>query len=95
MRAKDLIVVGFGIAGLICALALAPRPVIFMTKTPRLEGDSSLWSKGGIAVACTSYRSPLDYEFATHKERLERTGWFSAGGSAFVGNDTRPLQVEK
>ncbi len=51
VRAESVIVVGCGIAGLICALALAPRTVTLMTKTPRLEGGSSLWAKGGIAAA--------------------------------------------
>jgi len=51
LRAEDVIVVGSGIAGLVCALALAPRSVTLLTKTPRLEGGSSLWAKGGIAAA--------------------------------------------
>ena len=51
VRADDVIVVGSGIAGLICALALAPRSVTLLTKTPGLEGGSSLWAKGGIAAA--------------------------------------------
>ncbi len=51
---EDTIVVGSGIAGLICALALAPRSVTLLTKTPRLEGGSSLWAKGGIAAAIGS-----------------------------------------
>jgi len=51
VRADSVIVVGSGMAGLICALALAPRSVTLMTKTPRLEGGSSLWAKGGIAAA--------------------------------------------
>jgi L-aspartate oxidase len=51
VRTDSVIVVGSGMAGLVCALALAPRPVTLMTKTPRLEGGSSLWAKGGIAAA--------------------------------------------
>ncbi len=51
VRADGVIVVGSGMAGLVCALALAPRSVTLMTKTPRLEGGSSLWAKGGIAAA--------------------------------------------
>ena len=51
VRTDSVIVVGSGMAGLICALALAPRSVTLMTKTPRLEGGSSLWAKGGIAAA--------------------------------------------
>ena len=51
VRADAVIVVGSGIAGLSCALALAPGPVTLLTKTPRLESGSSLWAKGGIAAA--------------------------------------------
>ncbi len=47
----DIIVVGSGIAGLVCALSLAPRSVTLITKTPGLAGGSSFWAKGGIAAA--------------------------------------------
>ena len=49
--AGEVIIVGSGLAGLVCALELAPRPVTLMTKTPRLEGGSSILAKGGIAAA--------------------------------------------
>lgn len=51
VRVHDVIVVGSGLAGLVTALALAPRPVTIITKTPRLNGGSSFWAKGGIAAA--------------------------------------------
>lgn len=51
LRAHDVIVVGSGLAGLICALAMAPRSVTLITKTPELKGGSSPWAKGGIAAA--------------------------------------------
>ncbi|MDH3758527.1 MAG: L-aspartate oxidase [Gammaproteobacteria bacterium] len=47
----DIVVVGTGMAGLITALSLAPRPVTLITKTATLESGSSLWAKGGIAAA--------------------------------------------
>ncbi len=49
--AGEVIIVGSGLAGLVCALELAPRPVTLITKTPRLEGGSSILAKGGIAAA--------------------------------------------
>ncbi len=46
-----MIVVGSGAAGMACALALAPLPVLLITKTAGLVGGSSLLSQGGIAAA--------------------------------------------
>lgn len=51
IAADDVVVVGTGMAGLIAALSLAPRPVTLITKTASLESGSSLWAKGGIAAA--------------------------------------------
>jgi len=51
IAADDIVVVGTGMAGLITALSLAPRPVTLITKTAALESGSSLWAKGGIAAA--------------------------------------------
>lgn len=51
IAADDIVVVGTGMAGLITALSLAPRPVTLITKTAMLESGSSLWAKGGIAAA--------------------------------------------
>lgn len=51
LTSADVIVVGSGLAGLSCALALAPRRVTLVTKTVSLAGGSSLWAKGGIAAA--------------------------------------------
>jgi L-aspartate oxidase len=57
----DVIVVGSGMAGLITALSLAPRPVTLITKTPQLESGSSLWAKGGIAAAIGPGDTPEDH----------------------------------
>ena len=54
----DLIVIGSGIAGLVCALSLAPRRVTLITKTDGLAGGSSFWAKGGIAAALGPGDSP-------------------------------------
>lgn len=52
------IVVGSGLAGLTCALSLAPRPVTLISKTAHLEGGSSIWAQGGIAAAVGPGDSP-------------------------------------
>jgi L-aspartate oxidase len=60
MRERDdsVVVVGSGLAGLACALALAPRPVTLITKTTSLAGGSSLLAQGGIAAAIGADDSP-------------------------------------
>jgi len=52
------IIVGSGLAGLTCALSLAPRPVTLISKTAHLEGGSSIWAQGGIAAAVGPGDSP-------------------------------------
>lgn len=46
-----VIVIGSGVAGLSCALALAPKPVTVITKTAVAGSGSSVWAQGGIAAA--------------------------------------------
>lgn len=47
----SVVVVGSGVAGLACALALAPTPVLLLTKTAGAQGGSSVYAQGGIAAA--------------------------------------------
>ena len=47
----DVVVLGAGLAGLFCALRLAPRPVTLLTGAPIGHGASSSWAQGGIAAA--------------------------------------------
>ena len=44
-------VVGSGLAGLMTALALAPRPVVLITRAGLGEETSSAWAQGGLAAA--------------------------------------------
>ncbi len=47
----DVVIVGGGLAGLFCALKMAPRPVTIITAAPLGKGASSAWAQGGIAAA--------------------------------------------
>lgn len=48
---SDIVIVGGGLAGMFCALKLAPRPVTVISAAPLGEGASSAWAQGGIAAA--------------------------------------------
>ena len=54
----DIVIVGGGLAGLFCALKLAPRPVTVLTAAPIGEGASSAWAQGGIAAAVAEGDTP-------------------------------------
>jgi L-aspartate oxidase len=46
-----VVIVGAGIAGLMTALELAPRPVVLLSKAPLGAEGSTLWAQGGLAAA--------------------------------------------
>jgi L-aspartate oxidase len=46
-----ILIIGGGLAGLFCALKLAPLPVTILSTAPLGTGASSIWAQGGIAAA--------------------------------------------
>ena len=48
---RHVVIVGGGLAGLFCALKLAPRPVTVISAAPLGQGASTAWAQGGIAAA--------------------------------------------
>lgn len=54
----DAVIVGGGIAGLFCALKLAPRPVTLLTRSALGDMASSTLAQGGIAAALGPDDSP-------------------------------------
>ncbi|MCL2714179.1 MAG: L-aspartate oxidase [Alphaproteobacteria bacterium] len=46
-----IVIVGAGLAGLFCALKLAPRPVTLVCAAALGQGSASAWAQGGIAAA--------------------------------------------
>jgi L-aspartate oxidase len=55
---RRVAVVGAGIAGLMTALELAPRPVVVISKGPLGAEGSTLWAQGGLAAALGPDDSP-------------------------------------
>lgn len=53
-----IVIVGGGLAGVFCALKLAPHPVAILAPTPVGSSGSSFWAQGGIAAAVEEGDTP-------------------------------------
>lgn len=51
LNADGALIIGAGLAGLFCALKMAPRPVTVLSPKPLGLGASSTWAQGGVAAA--------------------------------------------
>ncbi|MEM6626421.1 MAG: L-aspartate oxidase, partial [Pseudomonadota bacterium] len=49
--ARDILIVGAGLAGLFLALKLSPRPCTIVSPAPIGQASSSAWAQGGLAAA--------------------------------------------
>lgn len=52
------VIAGSGLAGLVVALRLAPRPCVLLSAAPLATEASSVWAQGGIAVAVGADDTP-------------------------------------
>ena len=69
LNADGALIVGAGLAGLFCALKLAPRPVTILSPKPLGFGASSAWAQAGVAAALGKDDSP-----ASHARDTELAG---------------------
>ncbi len=65
LPAGAVLIVGAGLAGLYCALKLAPRPVYILTSRRSRDGAASAWAQGGIAAALGQKDSPETHAMDT------------------------------
>jgi len=61
LRFDGVLIIGAGLAGLSAALAAAPRKALVLSAAPLLQGCSSAWAQGGIAVAMAEDDSAQDH----------------------------------
>ncbi|HEX4196328.1 MAG TPA: L-aspartate oxidase [Caulobacteraceae bacterium] len=61
LRFDGVLIVGAGLAGLSAALAAAPRKALVLSAAPLLQGCSSAWAQGGVAVALSQDDDPAQH----------------------------------
>lgn len=86
MRKAEIIIVGGGLAGLFCALKLAPIPVTVLAAAPLGEGASSAWAQGGVAAAVLEGDSP---ELHAEDTRLAGAGIVDEAVALSVAREAR------
>lgn len=65
MEKAPILIVGGGLAGVFCALKLAPLPVTILSSANVGESGSSFWAQGGVAAAVTEEDAPEVHAFDT------------------------------
>ncbi len=98
----DVVVVGSGLAGLVCALSLAPKSVTVITKTASVAGGSSWVAQGGIAAAIGPGDSPKLHAADTiaagaglsDATRVEKLTEESAGGLRWLRELGVPFDLD-
>lgn len=63
--ATPIVILGGGLAGLYCALKLAPLPVTLIAPNPVGSSGASYWAQGGIAAAVEEGDTPEKHAFDT------------------------------
>ena len=85
LNADGALIIGAGLAGLFCALKLAPRPVTVLSPKPLGFGASSAWAQGGVAAAVGTGDSPHAHALDTEKAGAGIVDILTAEGVAAEG----------